>query len=114
MPACARRAVGLWPQLLPGTTTRRRRPFWPEAQALLRLLSRFPEAVSEARLRNEPSIVTRATTEIAKAYNKYYYEHRILDDDPAATAARLQLTDACRQTIKTGLYLIGLDAPERM
>ena len=85
-----------------------------EAQALLRLLSRFPEAVAEACLRNEPSIVTRATTEIAKAYNKYYYEHRILDDDPAATAARLQLTDACRQTIKTGLYLIGLDAPERM
>ena len=85
-----------------------------EAQALLRLLSRFPEAVSEACLRNEPSIVTRATTEIAKAYNKYYYEHRILDDDPASTAARLQLTDACRQTIKTGLYLIGLDAPERM
>ncbi len=85
-----------------------------EGQALLRLLSRFPEAVSEARLRNEPSIVTRATTEIAKAYNKYYYEHRILDDDPAGTAARLQLTDACRQTIKTGLYLIGLSAPERM
>ena len=85
-----------------------------EAQALLRLLSRFPEAVAEACLRNEPSIVTRATTEIAKAYNKYYYEHRILDDDPAAAAARLQLTDACRQTIKTGLYLIGLDAPERM
>ena len=85
-----------------------------EAQALLRLLSRFPEAVSEACLRNEPSIVTRATTEIAKAYNKYYYEHRILDDDPAATAARLELTRATRQVIKTGLYLIGLEAPERM
>ena len=85
-----------------------------EAQALLRLLSRFPEAVAEACQKNEPFMVTRATTEIAKAYNKYYYEHRILDDDPAATAARLQLTDAARQVIKTGLYLIGLDAPERM
>ena len=85
-----------------------------EAQALLRLLSRFPETVAEACLRNEPSIVTRATTEIAKAYNKYYYEHRILDDDPAATAARLELTKATRQVIKTGLYLIGLEAPERM
>ena len=82
--------------------------------ALLRLLSRFPEEVSEACAKNEPSIVTRATTDIAKAYNKYYYEHRILDGDPAATAARLQLTDACRQVIRTGLYLIGLSAPERM
>ena len=85
-----------------------------EAQALLRLLSRFPEAVSEACLRNEPSIVTRATTEIAKAYNKYYYEHRILDEDAAATAARLALTKVCAQVIKTGLYLIGVHAPERM
>ena len=85
-----------------------------EAQALLRLLSRFPEAVSEACLRNEPSIVTRAATEIAKAYNKFYYEHRILDENPAATAARLELTRASAQVIKTGLYLIGLSAPERM
>ena len=85
-----------------------------EAQALLRLLSRFPEEVSEACQKNEPSIVTRATTDIAKAYNNYYYEHRILDGDPAATAARLQLTEACRQVIRTGLYLIGLSAPERM
>ncbi len=85
-----------------------------EAQALLRLLSRFPEAVEEACLRNEPSIVTRAVTDIAKAYNKYYYEHRILDEDAAATAARLALTRACRQVISTGLYLIGVHAPERM
>jgi len=85
-----------------------------EAQALLRLLSRFPEAVQEACLRNEPFMVTRATTEIAKAYNKYYYEHRILDDDAAATAARIQLTAACAQVIKTGLSLIGVSAPERM
>ncbi|MBR1585076.1 MAG: arginine--tRNA ligase [Clostridia bacterium] len=85
-----------------------------ESQALLRLLSRFPEAVAEAALRNEPSIVTRATTDIAKAYNKFYYEHRILDDNAAATAARIALTSACRQVIKTGLYLIGVHAPERM
>ncbi|MBR1585043.1 MAG: arginine--tRNA ligase [Clostridia bacterium] len=85
-----------------------------ESQALLRLLSRFPEAVSDACDRNEPYLVTRAVTDVAKAYNKFYYEHRILDDDPAATAARLQMTDACRQVIKTGLYLIGLSAPERM
>ena len=85
-----------------------------ESQALLRLLSRFPEAVEEACAKNEPSMVTRATTEIAKAYNKFYYEHRILDDDAGATAARIELTRACAQVIKTGLYLIGVSAPERM
>lgn len=85
-----------------------------EAQALLRLLSRFPDVVQEAADKYEPSMITRAVTEIAKAYNKFYYEHRILDDDPAVAAARVKLTQATKNVIKTGLYLIGLEAPERM
>ena len=86
-----------------------------EAQQLLLLLSRFPDAVQDAADKYEPSMVTRATTEIAKAYNKFYYEHRVLDEtDPAGTMARLLLTEAVRNVIRTGLYLIGVEAPERM
>ena len=85
-----------------------------EAQAVLRLLARFPEDVRAACRTNEPFMVTRAVTELAKAYNKYYYEHRILEGEPAAQAARVQMTAAVRQVIKTGLYLIGMEAPERM
>lgn len=85
-----------------------------EAQAVLRLLARFPEDVRAACRTNEPYMVTRAVTDIAKAYNKYYYEHRILEGEAAAQAARVQLTDAVRAVIKTGLYLIGMEAPERM
>ncbi|MBO4377717.1 MAG: arginine--tRNA ligase [Clostridia bacterium] len=85
-----------------------------EAQAVLRLLARFPEEVRSACRANEPYMVTRAVTELAKAYNKFYYEHRILDDNAASTAARLKLTEAVRSVIKTGLYLIGMEAPERM
>ena len=85
-----------------------------EAQAVLRLLARFPEEVRSACRANEPYMVTRAVTELAKAYNKFYYEHRILDDNAASMAARLKLTEAVRSVIKTGLYLIGMEAPERM
>ncbi len=85
-----------------------------EAQALLRLLSRFPDVIREAAEKYEPSMVTRSVTDIAQAFNKYYYEHRILDGDPAQSAARVALAAATRQTIKTGLYLIGIEAPERM
>lgn len=85
-----------------------------EAQAVLRLLATFPEDVRAACRTNEPFMVTRAVTEIAKAYNKYYYEHRILEGEPAAQAARIELTDAVRSVIRTGLYLIGMEAPERM
>ena len=85
-----------------------------EAQALLRLISRFPDVIRDAADKYEPSMVTRAVTDIAQAYNKYYYEHRILDGEPAQAAARVALTGAARQVIKTGLYLIGIEAPERM
>ena len=85
-----------------------------EAQAVLRLLSRFPESVAAAQRENEPSFVTRATLEIAKAFNKFYYEHRILDGDAAAAQARLSLTRAVRDVIRLGLYLIGVEAPEQM
>ncbi len=85
-----------------------------EAQAVLRTLDRFPEALRAAQRGNEPSEVTRATLEVAKAFNKYYYEQRILDDDPAATAARLELVRGVKQVIALGLYLIGVKAPEAM
>ena len=84
------------------------------AQEILRLLSRFPETVREAAERYEPSIVTRSLTEIAKSYNKFYYEHRILDAEPRVREARLALTRAVRQTLRIALYLIGMGAPERM
>ena len=85
-----------------------------EAQDCLRKLGRFPDVIQEAADKYEPSMITRAVTDLAQAYNKFYYEHRIRDDDPAAAAARVALTRAMKNVIKTGLYLIGIEAPERM
>ncbi|HML46961.1 MAG TPA: DALR anticodon-binding domain-containing protein [Clostridia bacterium] len=59
-------------------------------------------------------MISRQIIEIAKAYNKYYYEHRILDGAREAQAARVRLTAAVRDLIKTELYLIGIEAPARM
>ncbi|MDR0397353.1 MAG: arginine--tRNA ligase [Oscillospiraceae bacterium] len=85
-----------------------------EAQAVLLLLSRYPEAVSDAAHRYEPSILTRHVTQIAQAYNRYYYEHRILDGEAENQRAGVILTEAVRDVLRKGLYLLGIDAPERM
>jgi arginyl-tRNA synthetase len=84
------------------------------AAELIGLLSRYPEAVQDAADKYEPSIVTRAVTDIAQAYNKFYYDIRILEEDPAVRAARVRLTRATRDVLKQGMYLIGMEAPERM
>lgn len=85
-----------------------------EAFAAAKLLYAFPETVQKACEKNEPYLVTRHTTELAKAMNRFYYEHRIIDDNKAQTAARLELTACVKQVIKTGLWLIGVESPDRM
>ena len=86
----------------------------PEAQDVVRLLERFPELVHEAAQRYEPSLITRYTVDLAQAYNKFYYEHRILDCEPGVSAARLALTKATRDVIGVGLKLIGVEPTEKM
>ena len=85
-----------------------------EAQAVVKLIDAFPDTIRLAIQRSEPSLITRFSVELAKAFNKFYYESRILDDDMGARRAKLNLTIAAKSTIKTALNLIGIEAPERM
>lgn len=84
------------------------------AQALVKAISTLPDIVKSAADKNEPYLVARCVIDVASCFNKFYYECRILDDDERIRSARLALTDAARQTIRNGLYLLGLEAPERM
>lgn len=84
------------------------------ACAVLKALDAFPAAIENAAKKNEPYLVARALMDICTSYNKFYYDNRILDAAAEQCAARLALSDACRSVIKTGLYLLGLKAPERM
>ena len=86
----------------------------PESQDVVRLLEQFPEILKAALNKSEPSMVTRYSVDLAQAYNKFYYEHKVMVDDLGVRAARLMLTRAARQTIAKALELIGLEAPERM
>ena len=86
----------------------------PESTALLKAIAAFPEAVRSAAEKYEPYVVSRAIMQIANAFNRFYYEQRIMADDLNVRAARLALCDATRQVLKNGLNLLGLIAPERM
>jgi arginyl-tRNA synthetase len=85
-----------------------------EAAAVIAALGAFPDAVLDAMEKNEPYLVTRAIIAICAAFNKFYYEQRIMADDASVRQARLALTDATRKVIAIGLNLIGIAAPERM
>ncbi|MBR0134559.1 MAG: hypothetical protein IJM18_00030 [Clostridia bacterium] len=50
----------------------------------------------------------------AQAFNRFYYDNRIIDGEEEKTAARLKLSRATAVVIKTGLSLLGIKAPDRM
>ena len=84
------------------------------AFALTKLIYRLPEVVLEAAERYEPSIVTRHIVDIAQAFNRFYHDEHILAEDPKEKKAKLLLVYAAKQSIKNGLSLLGMQAPEKM
>lgn len=86
----------------------------PFSCALIKTIEAFPEQVRQAAVKYEPYLIARSVMAVCSAFNKFYYEQRIMADDPAVKNARLALTDCTRQVVKNGLMLLGLEAPERM
>jgi len=78
-----------------------------------RLLYRFPNVVSRALLEHEPHFVTTYLVEIASAWNSWYAREKVLDNSPVAPY-KLALVEAFAHTMKNGLWLLGIQAPERM
>ena len=86
----------------------------PEAQEVIRMIEQFPEIAKNALNRSEPSMITRFSVDLAQAYNKFYYERKVMVDDEGTKKARLMLTEATRDLLAKALNLIGVSAPERM
>ncbi len=53
--------------------------------------------------------------ELSAIFNSFYAQEKIIDkDNLAASAYKVALTKAFRMTMQNGLYLLGIDVPERM
>jgi arginyl-tRNA synthetase len=83
-------------------------------ETLERLIARFPEVVTEAQTQWVPHQLVTYLLELAQAFNSWYGQGKIIDDDKDATAYRLAVTAAMRQTLINGLWILGIEVPERM
>ena len=84
------------------------------SQEILKLIENFPKRVEEACQKWGPYMITRYTVALATAFNKFYHENSIMNAEENVKKARLKLTYVVTQIIKQGLYLIGVQAPEKM
>uniref|UniRef100_UPI0035A1B148 DALR anticodon-binding domain-containing protein n=1 Tax=Clostridium sp. TaxID=1506 RepID=UPI0035A1B148 len=82
---------------------------------LVKILHGFNKSILNAINKLEPFIVTRYVIDVAKAFNKFYNAHSIINaEDEGVKVARIQLVKASCQVIKNGLNLLGIDVVEKM
>ena len=86
----------------------------PEEIELIKHLSRYPETVAESAEKLEPHRIAFYLMDLAAVFHAYYNRHRVITDDSQLTAGRIYLVAAVRITIRNGLHLLGVTAPESM
>lgn len=85
-----------------------------EGYEVIKSVLSFGDSVRQAAKLREPCCVSRHIIDLAEKFNRFYIGHRIIVDDAAVRNARLLLTKATANVIRTGLCLLGIDAPEEM
>ncbi|MFA7399212.1 MAG: arginine--tRNA ligase [Sideroxydans sp.] len=82
--------------------------------ALLQRMIDYPQVIETAAEDLAPHLVAFYLKELAADFHSYYNASRFLVEDEKVKLARLALIAAVAQTIKNGLALLGVSAPDKM
>lgn len=85
-----------------------------EAYPLEKVLYQFEEVVAKALRERAPHMVTVYLTELAGAFNAFYGEEKIADPTDLHAPYKAGIADAVRITLKNGLWVLGIKAPNKM
>jgi arginyl-tRNA synthetase len=85
-----------------------------EITTLEKILYQFPEVVSRSYELLEPHHIATYLTELASAFNTFYGNTIIINKNDPYANYRVALVEAFYQTMKNGLYLLGIKTPEKM
>lgn len=87
----------------------------PKETEVMKMIGNFPNVVKEAGEVYSPALIANYVYDLAKEFNQFYHELPIVyEKDEALRANRLALTYAVGKTIRQGMWLLGIDVPERM
>jgi arginyl-tRNA synthetase len=83
-------------------------------QAVLRAVTRYPEALEQAAALRAPHMLVHYLRELANAFHTYYNAEGFIVEDAPLRNARLALVLGVQQVLRNGLTLLGVSAPESM
>jgi arginyl-tRNA synthetase len=86
-----------------------------EIWSLVTLNARLEEVIATAATNNEPAILAKYTFTLAKAFNLFYHNHKILvEENLVKKAILIKVADITRNQLTKALNTLGIEIPERM
>src|SRR5215210_1203323 len=86
----------------------------PEERLLVLELFDFPRVIQNAASRREVHPIPTYLETLATRFHQFYTVHRVLVEDADVRARRLALCAATKTVLRSGLDLLGVNAPEKM
>lgn len=86
----------------------------PQEKELVATLMNFHHVVQQATEQYKPSHLTAYLYDLSRAYNSFYAECPVGSAEEPTRSSRLLLSKATAETLKKGLSLLGIEAPDRM
>jgi arginyl-tRNA synthetase len=86
----------------------------PAERALALRLAGWPDAVGDAIDRRAPHRVAAYLIDLARDFHAFYHRCRVVGEPDDVRGFRLDLCRGTGATVRLGLGLIGVEAPERM
>ena len=81
---------------------------------LSRLLARFGEVLPTILADFRPNLLANYVLELARAFHSFFEACPVLKAEEPIRSSRLALCDLTSRTLKQGLYLLGINVPDRM
>lgn len=83
--------------------------------SMVALAARLEETVANAVTASEPAILAKYNFNLAKQFNLFYHNHKIISEENAVKRALLiVIADLARRALTAGLQTMGIEVPERM
>lgn len=85
-----------------------------EPSELEKNLYKFSEVVENSVANFAPHHVAIYLLELSRSFNSWYGRTKVIDEENKNAGFNLYLVEKTSEVLKNGLYLLGIDAPERM
>ncbi|MFZ0281237.1 MAG: DALR anticodon-binding domain-containing protein, partial [Bacteroidales bacterium] len=87
----------------------------PKEIDLVKLLRKFSDTVSEAAKGYSPALIANYCYDLSKEDNQFYHDFSILgEEDYSLRNFRLFLSKVTSEVLFSGMWLLGIEMPERM